>query len=145
MILSPYVFINTSPHTPALELQHSEIASAHWIPLNLLSAPQAQYGTVGIDISSRLAPRNRVAQFVLRLLVGSMKFRCILLPNEPESIPVEEETDQLRLSNEEEEVKRVPLRLWGLTLGMTVRLPPLPLSTSSFHLIPHNTDPKNHV
>lgn len=53
MILSTYVFINTSPYSPSLELQGTEIASAHWIPFDILMPPQAQYGTVGIDISSR--------------------------------------------------------------------------------------------
>ena len=53
MILSPYIWLHTSPHTPIPELQESEVASAHWIPLELLHAPQAKYGVVGIDISSR--------------------------------------------------------------------------------------------
>lgn len=53
MILSPFVFLHTSPYAPVPELQESEVASAHWIPLELLHAPQARYGVVGIDISSR--------------------------------------------------------------------------------------------
>lgn len=53
MILSPFIWLHTSPHTPIPELQESEVASAHWIPLDLLHAPQAKYGVVGIDISSR--------------------------------------------------------------------------------------------
>lgn len=62
------------------ELQESEVASAHWVPLELLHAPQAKYGVVGIDISSRLAPRSPLARFALRLLVGSMHFRFAFVP-----------------------------------------------------------------
>ena len=47
------VFLHTSPHTPMPELQASEVASAHWIPIEQLHAPQARYGAVGVDISSR--------------------------------------------------------------------------------------------
>lgn len=53
MVLSPYVFLSTSREAPVPELQESEVASCHWIPLELLHAPQARYGTVGIDISTR--------------------------------------------------------------------------------------------
>ncbi|KAK4698724.1 hypothetical protein P7C70_g7547, partial [Phenoliferia sp. Uapishka_3] len=114
MILSPYVFLNTSPHTPLPELQESEVASAHWIPIEQLHAPQAQYGRVGIDIATRLAPRNAVARFALKLLVGTMHFRCVLLPNSPCAIG---QTTPL-LPN----TVLPPLKLWGLTLGMTLDL-----------------------
>lgn len=69
MILSPYVFLNTSPYTPPLELQAAEIASAHWIPLDLLQPPKAKYGTVGIDISSRYAKPRRFAFIILTSLL----------------------------------------------------------------------------
>lgn len=57
MILSPFVFLHTSPHTPLPELQESEVASAHWVPLDLLHPPKAKYGNVGIDISTRYVAR----------------------------------------------------------------------------------------
>lgn len=114
MILSPFVFLHTSPHTPIPELQESEVASAHWIPLELLHAPQAKYGVVGIDISSRLAPRSSMARVALKLLLGSMHFRCVLLPNDPVAVGQVLPEDGL--------VKRPDLKLWGLTLGMTLDL-----------------------
>ncbi|KAM0754860.1 hypothetical protein T439DRAFT_309686 [Meredithblackwellia eburnea MCA 4105] len=114
MILSPFVFLHTSAHTPVPELQASEVASAHWVPLELLHAPQAKYGVVGIDISSRLAPRSPVARFALRLLVGSMHFRCVLLPNDPVAI------GQVTPRNPDGSLPE--LKLWGLTLGMTLDL-----------------------
>lgn len=71
------VFLHTSPYPPVPELQESEVASAHWIPLDLLHAPAAKYGSVPIDIATRLAPRNRVARWVLHMLVGQMDFKCV--------------------------------------------------------------------
>lgn len=47
------VFLHTSPYAPIPELQDTEVASAHWIPLDVLHAPKAKYGRVGIDISTR--------------------------------------------------------------------------------------------
>lgn len=69
------VFLHTSPHAPVPELQETEVASAHWIPLELLHAPTAKYGSVEIDIASRLAPKNKVARAALKLLVGQMSFK----------------------------------------------------------------------
>ncbi|GAA5933543.1 uncharacterized protein JCM15063_001343 [Sporobolomyces koalae] len=112
MILSPFVFLHTSPHAPMPELQETEVASAHWIPLELLHAPAARYGTVDIDIATRLAPKNKVARAALKMLVGQMSFKCILLPNDPITL-------ERRLSLSD---KQPDLRLWGLTLGMTLDL-----------------------
>ena len=60
------------------ELQETEVASAHWIPLELLHSPTARYGTVDIDIASRLAPKNRVARTALKMLVGRMSFKYVV-------------------------------------------------------------------
>ncbi|GAA5987533.1 hypothetical protein JCM10908_001995 [Rhodotorula pacifica] len=114
MILSPFVFLHVSPHAPIPELQETEVASAHWIPLELLHAPAAKYGHVPIDIATRLAPRNRFARTALRLLVGKMDFKCILLPNDP--IASSYATKPLVDGTAPE------LKLWGLTLGMTLDL-----------------------
>jgi 8-oxo-dGTP pyrophosphatase MutT (NUDIX family) len=57
MILSPHVFLYTSPETPIPELQESEVASAHWIPIEQLTAPAAQYDSVAVDISTRSVSR----------------------------------------------------------------------------------------
>jgi hypothetical protein len=69
------VFLHTSPHAAIPELQETEVASAHWIPLELLHAPTARYGSVDIDIASRLAPKNKVARAALKMLVGQMSFK----------------------------------------------------------------------
>lgn len=81
--LSHTVFLHTSPYPPIPELQESEVASAHWIPLDLLHAPAAKYGSVPIDIATRLAPRNKVARWILHMLVGQMDFKCVALPSGP--------------------------------------------------------------
>lgn len=83
MVLSPFVFLHTSPYTPIPELQEDEVASAHWIPLELLHPPASKYGSVEIDIATRLAPRSKVARSVLQLLMGKMDFKYavpLLLP-----------------------------------------------------------------
>ncbi|GAA5852103.1 hypothetical protein JCM9279_005058 [Rhodotorula babjevae] len=113
MILSPFVFLHTSPYPPIPELQESEVASAHWIPLDLLHAPAAKYGSVPIDIATRLAPRNKVARWILHMLVGQMDFKCILLPNDP--VAVGQQLPPLPPGG-----KAPELKLWGLTLGMTL-------------------------
>ncbi|BGP41414.1 hypothetical protein JCM10449v2_005394 [Rhodotorula kratochvilovae] len=115
MILSPFVFLHTSPYPPVPELQESEVASAHWIPLDLLHAPAAKYGAVPIDIATRLAPRNRFARWALHMLVGKMDFKCILLPNDP--VAVGQQLPDIPPGG-----KLPELKLWGLTLGMTLDL-----------------------
>lgn len=74
MILSPFVFIQTTPVSPPPDLQPEEISSLHWIDLDKLSPPvdDSDWGRVEIDISSRLSPRNRFIRVLLRGLVGGM-------------------------------------------------------------------------
>ncbi|SPO24478.1 uncharacterized protein UTRI_03746 [Ustilago trichophora] len=140
MVLSPYVFVQTSPFSPLPDLQPSEVASAHWIPLSLLYTPKPKWGTTSVDISSRLAPKSPLVRWVLRALVGKMDFKCILLPNDPVAIAEydENEEDVQMLADasiigaekagshvartEEGGFVRPELRLWGLTLGMTLDL-----------------------
>ncbi|KAJ1026849.1 hypothetical protein NDA16_002146 [Ustilago loliicola] len=140
MVLSPYVFVQTSPFSPLPDLQPSEVASAHWVPLSLLYTPKPKWGTTSVDISSRLAPKSPLVRWVLRALVGKMDFKCILLPNEPVAVAENDENDEdahmlADASNfsaekagshiartEEGASGRPELRLWGLTLGMTLDL-----------------------
>ncbi|PWN48233.1 hypothetical protein IE53DRAFT_370801 [Violaceomyces palustris] len=129
MVLSPFVFVQTSPFSPLPDLQPSEVASAHWIPLSLLYTPTPKWGAMSIDISSRLAPKSPFVRWCLRALVGKMDFKCIRLPNEPVAIAeFEEDEDQealigARVAREEQLVgEKQELRLWGLTLGMTLDL-----------------------
>ncbi|KAN0065793.1 hypothetical protein ACQY0O_000923 [Thecaphora frezii] len=139
MVLSPYVFLQTSPFSPVPDLQPSEVASAHWIPLSLLYTPSPKWGTTSVDISSRLAPKSPLVRWLLRALVGKMDFKCILLPNDPIAVAEFDEEDEelmhaeaqsyhkpqspigTKLAHAEGEAEQRPeLRLWGLTLGMTL-------------------------
>jgi hypothetical protein len=76
MILSPIVFLQTSPVSPQPDLQPSEVSSVHWIDIPNLIPPyeRSRWSSVEIDISSRLSPRNKVVRWVLRGLVGSMRW-----------------------------------------------------------------------
>ncbi|KDN42628.1 hypothetical protein K437DRAFT_263741 [Tilletiaria anomala UBC 951] len=127
MVLSPFLFIQVSPFSPHPDLQPTEVASAHWIPLSLLYTPTPNWGITSVDIANRLAPKSPAVRWVLRTLVGKMDFRCILLPNDPvaealdstEGSPIEIEP----LSSRHPALidgEKPQLRLWGLTLGMTL-------------------------
>lgn len=141
MVLSPYgksmrclgykylswhtVFIQTSPFSPIPDLQPSEVASAHWIPLHLLYTPSPKWGVTSVDIAQRLAPKSPAVRWALRVLVGKMDFRCVLLPNQPIAVAdasEEVEADEIALpsSRQGDLVERPDLKLWGLTLGMTL-------------------------
>ncbi|WFD32433.1 hypothetical protein MSPP1_003480 [Malassezia sp. CBS 17886] len=149
MILSPYVFLQLSPFSQTPNLQPSEVASLHWVPLALLYTPTPVWGMIYVDIA-RHAPRNSVVRGLLRKLIGKMTFRCIELPNKPAAIAEElsadgtyTHVDGALLSKREDvpdhvsdadDVTRVlttseqeylaqwtpRLQLWGLTLGMTL-------------------------
>lgn len=68
-------------------------------------------------------------RWALRALVGKMDFRCILLPNTPVATADQEEGEQEfgeGMGETRKEIaaaegeERPELRLWGLTLGMTL-------------------------
>lgn len=117
------------------------MASAHWIPLSLLYTPSPRWGITSVDIASRLAPKSPAVRWALRALVGKMDFRCILLPNMPIAVAAgleeeEEDANSMTMSPTVRREKglddletavgengqRPELRLWGLTLGMTLDL-----------------------
>lgn len=126
------VFLQTSPFSPTPELQASEVSTVHWIPLSSLTPPfdPGQWSYIDIDISTRLSPRNQLVRWALRGLVGKMQFGCILLPDEPDYV-----AEGFDMSMEFEEPpeggsgtwfdaasgQRL-LRLWGLSLGMSLDL-----------------------
>jgi len=124
MVLSPYVFLSTHPAGgPLPTLEPSEVTAAYWVPLHSLAGPQTRWGEMTIDLSTRLAPsRGPIIKFFLRALVGSMRFRSILLPHNPVTEinrPSKQEGQQ-----QQPQVNLPPpdLNLWGLTLGMTLDL-----------------------
>ncbi|WOO80370.1 putative protein [Vanrija pseudolonga] len=131
MILSPFVFLQTSPISPTPELQASEVSTVHWIPLASLTPPfePEQWTHIDIDISTRLSPRNQLIRWALRGLVGKMQFGCIMLPDEPDyvaegidlNMDFVEPPEGGSGSYVDASGKRM-LRLWGLSLGMTLDL-----------------------
>lgn len=128
------VFLQTTPfpHTP--DLQPTEVASAHWIEIANLYNPTPKWGTVSIDIATRLAPRSNVIRAILKGLLGKMEFRCIRLKNEPWAVAdysseaasspggSEEGRRKDQAANILQGEARPDLQLWGLTLGMTIDL-----------------------
>lgn len=107
-----------------MELQESEVASAHWIDLIKLMPPHATWGDIPVDLGSRLAARNKLLRAVLRLLIGHMHFKCILLPNDPVAAstsapgsPLTAPSSTGGMADAESDLK-----LWGITLGMTLSL-----------------------
>nr|XP_019014439.1 uncharacterized protein I206_00521 [Kwoniella pini CBS 10737]OCF53220.1 hypothetical protein I206_00521 [Kwoniella pini CBS 10737] len=142
MILSPFVFLQTSPFSPVPELQATEVSSVHWIPLSLLAPPfdTAQWSQVEIDISSRLSPRNTFVRWCLRNLIGKMQFGCVLLPDEPDTVaegfdPSLAFDDSAEGSGSWFNDGKRHLRLWGLTLGMTLDLIAHYPSSTPAHLV----------
>lgn len=131
MILSPIVFLQTSPQSPIPDLQPTEVSSLHWIDIPSLIPPYSRnmWSSVEIDISSRLSPRNKVVRLILRGLVGSMKFGALLLPDEPDAVAEgfipefqDEKSSRGWGAGTLTTAGGRQLRLWGLTLGMTLDL-----------------------
>lgn len=138
MILSPFVFLQLTPHTTPVD-PLPEI-SLHWIPLARLAVAKPTWSSVTADISIRMAPRYPFLRRIIRLLLGSMRFAAIVL-NEPRATTTS-------AKGKERATEPAPsqdiLKLWGLTLGMTLdllallhppRRPKLPLEPDADGLI----------
>jgi len=110
MILSPFVFLQLTP--PSATPPPDPVASTtlHWTPLaSLVSMSEKdppKWSTVTVDAASRLAPRHSaILKFLVRVFIGSMQFPAIVLrPSNPPADPKQQ------------------LKLWGLSLGMTLDL-----------------------
>lgn len=76
-----------------------------------------RWTTVTVDVSSRLAPRQSSAfRIIVRMLLGSMQFNAILLESHSS-------TGETLISEKRAlEDKHQALKLWGLSLGMTLDL-----------------------
>ncbi|KAI0374518.1 hypothetical protein BV20DRAFT_1033324 [Pilatotrama ljubarskyi] len=150
MILSPFVFLQLTPQTTPVD--PSPGTTLHWVPLSaLLPRPVGdgpRWSTVSVDASSRLAPRHStVMRILVRLLVGSMKFPAILIPVSPYPPPsLPESADEKAIDAKRARVEAAgsapsslkrdhslqfrarrsqdeeTLKLWGLSLGMTLDL-----------------------
>lgn len=135
MVLCPFIFVLTRPESPTLNLQPTEVASTHWVPLRaLLSASLRTFEYV--DMSQRLANQGGfITRLGFRSLVGMMQFSAIQLkPTEslycnstPGFIPEDSQINQPLLqiwkswcvgNQAGSDDQGRPLLLWGLTLGI---------------------------
>lgn len=133
MVLSPFVFLQLVPESQVADPPPG--TTLHWTPLSTLVTTRPTWSTVTVDISSRLAPRHALTRSIIRLLLGKMTFDAIVL-NDDESVNKNWAIKRRRtagldwglLDGPEQTRKRVEgteeeeLRLWGLTLGMTLDL-----------------------
>ena len=164
MILSPYVFLQLTPHTTPVDPAVG--TTLHWVPLTellpdsvlsgngqekgkyTLHERRPRWSNVTVDASSRLAPRHStVLRLLVRVLVGNMKFPAIVIDtsyptdvysigspsidtkaadekrahveqgSQPSSLGKQGSLSRLRHRRRHEELK-----LWGLSLGMTLDL-----------------------
>jgi len=119
MILSPFVFLQLTPHFPPTDPAPS--TTLHWTPLASLVFPYPRWSNVAVDAASRIAPRHSTAlRLLVRLLVGSMEFPAILLDPQPTPAPLNQDT--LEKGSPPSVQNQQQLKLWGLSLGMTLDL-----------------------
>jgi hypothetical protein len=86
----------------------------HWTPILSLANKNPLWSSVIVDVASRLAPRNSaLLRTLIRALIGSMQFSAVVL-NPP--LPTEKGRTNSKL------ITNRSLKLWGLTLGMTLDL-----------------------
>ncbi|PVF96388.1 hypothetical protein CPB86DRAFT_787013 [Serendipita vermifera] len=140
MVLSPYVFLQLVPQTQPTDPPPE--TTLHWTPLSSLINTKPAWSTVDVDISSRLAPRDSIVRSLVQLLVGSMRFDAIVLNGRGHSsnskgliregykkregfnfVTIESSNERYDPSKKEKrqtDKDDEDLRLWGLTLGMTM-------------------------
>ena len=79
MVLCPFIYVLTRPELPTLNLQPTEVASTHWVPLRALlssSMRTVEY----VDMSQRLTNQGGfITRLGFRSLVGMMQFSAIQL------------------------------------------------------------------
>ncbi|KZT65560.1 hypothetical protein DAEQUDRAFT_746970 [Daedalea quercina L-15889] len=140
MVLSPFIFLQLAPYTTSVDPAPG--TALHWVPLaELLPLPSSaqtrrpRWSHVTVDASSRLAPRNSSAlRLLMRVLVGSMQFPAILIsPSASAAVPLAHAPagdaksqllaiDEKRATLEHGADGEEELKLWGLSLGMTLDL-----------------------
>ena len=127
------VFLQITPYTPAPD--PGEGTHLHWIPISSLvasastnaslssknTAGSRRWTTVTVDVSSRLTPRNSTfLRLVVRMLLGSMQFNAILLESPSSQAASEKSGPDSEKAVERPNEPREVLKLWGLSLGMTL-------------------------
>ncbi|KAF5311988.1 hypothetical protein D9619_003404 [Psilocybe cf. subviscida] len=144
MILSPFVFLQLTPSAPLPD--PITTTTLHWTPLESLvsaSSPPT-WSTVTVDAASRLTPkRSAVLRVLVRIFLGSMQFPAIIV--KPSQLPPLFDDEKRGLDSKtssglaEKGISNYrQLKLWGLSLGMTLDLmsymilrPPTALNGSS--------------
>ena len=119
MILSPFVFLQLTPHAPLPDPVPS--TTLYWTPLSTLVSHNAppKWSTVTVDAASRIAPKHSaILRFLVRILIGSMQFPAIVIqPSDtPRSQKLHDNLEKVILPRYNR------LKLWGLSLGMTLDL-----------------------
>ncbi|KAJ7275415.1 hypothetical protein B0H12DRAFT_1087203 [Mycena haematopus] len=121
MILSPFVFLQLTPNAPPPDPTVS--TTLHWTSLASLVSAHAppRWSTVAVDAASRLAPKHSTAlRLVVQALVGSMEFPAIIV--QPSSLPSITPDGKPNVDILEKGIRPHKLKLWGLSLGMTLDL-----------------------
>lgn len=145
MILSPFVFLQVTPQAPPSDPAPS--TSLHWTPLASLVSPYSAptWSTVTVDAASRLAPKHSTAlRLLVRLLVGSMEFPAIVVPSPAATIFPDSKTTRTHDVLEKGISSTTPpahpqiLKLWGLSLGMTLDL-------MSYMILPSPSSTRNNA
>jgi hypothetical protein len=146
MVLCPFIYLWTQPNMPPLALQPGEVASTHWVPLQILLSPKSRTYEY-VDMSDRFARQGGpIVKAVVGTLLGKMQFSAIrLTPSESLFCTSTAEFFTEDQSSKDSWLVRSykwctgthniaaetrPLLLWGLTLGM--------LADFLDHLPPHN-------
>ncbi|KAJ7356986.1 hypothetical protein DFH08DRAFT_850696 [Mycena albidolilacea] len=125
MILSPFVFLQLTPNAPPPDPTPS--TTLHWTSLASLVSAHAppRWSTVAVDAASRLAPKHSTAlRLIVQALVGSMEFPAIIV--QPSSLPSVSPDGKPNVDILEKGIlhstRPHKLKLWGLSLGMTLDL-----------------------
>jgi hypothetical protein len=135
MILSPYVFLQLTPNAPLTDPVSS--TTLHWTPLASLVSSESppKWSTVTVDAASRLAPKHSIAlRLLVRFLVGTMQFPAIIVDPSPSSTLYATSKHPLTQDTLEKGVLPLApqhLKLWGLSLGMTLDLTSYMIPTPS--------------
>jgi len=119
MILSPFVFLQLTPHAPPPDPIPS--ITLHWTPLSTFVSPNPppMWSTVTVDAASRIAPKHSaVLRLLVRVFLGTMQFPAIVL---------QPSHDQKHFT------PNTRLKLWGLSLGMTLDLMSYMINPTSLH------------
>lgn len=137
MVLCPFIYVITSPLSPALLPQPTEVAATHWVPLRALLSSSLRTHEL-VDVSTRFGKHDGIlVRGILRLLLGKMAFSAIrLIPSEslfasitPGFIPDPSKSSILftglargAFGVPSSTGRTGPLLLWGLTLGILADL-----------------------